>query len=464
LNILSDLKMGGRFAWGLRGFLKHTLTLDEAKAIIQKRMEEREANFLRLIRKGIFGYPKSPYLPLMKLAQCEISDIENMVRNKGLERTLLALREAGVYITFEESKGREPIVRKGKVFPVKAHDFDNPFLKHYYQGTTGGTTGAGTRVDTDLDHLADRAPNIMLARSVHGVLNIPTALWRSILPDSTGVDTILMLARHGVVPRKWYSPISKQELKPSIKHRFATRSFVAMGHLFGVPIPWPEPIPLDQAIIVARWAQEMLKIHSTCLILTNVSMALRVCIVAQEKGINLKGVTFMGGGEPPTLAKVKVINSMGARYVSNYTILEVGHIGTLCIRPMDPNDIHFFKDTVALIQYPRLVPASEITVDAFHFTTLLLTSPKLMLNVESDDYGVIENRSCGCLLETYGFTDHIRHVGYPLQFLTSAPSYLLRSLEDRAEDLNAASSTQHELRGKALSAFLDLTLDQSYNF
>jgi hypothetical protein len=139
-------------------------------------------------------------------------------------------------------------------------------------------------------------------------------------------------------------------------------------------------------------------------------MALRVCIAAQEKGINLQGVTFMGGGEPPTPAKVKVINSAGARHVSNYTILEVGHIGTLCIKPMDTNDIHFFKDTVALIQHPRLVPASKITVDAFHFTTLLLTSPKLMLNVESDDYGVIENRSCGCPLESYGFTDHIRHI------------------------------------------------------
>jgi hypothetical protein len=81
--------MYGRFAWGLRGFLKHTLTLEEAKAIIKKRMEEREINFLRLVRKGIFGYPKSPYLPLMKLAQCEMGDIENMVKTKGLEGTFI---------------------------------------------------------------------------------------------------------------------------------------------------------------------------------------------------------------------------------------------------------------------------------------------------------------------------------------------------------------------------------------
>ena len=79
MSILGDLKMYGRFTLGLRGFLKLTLTLEEAKAIIKKRMEERETNFLRLVRKGIFGYPKSPYLPSLKLAHCELDDIENIV-------------------------------------------------------------------------------------------------------------------------------------------------------------------------------------------------------------------------------------------------------------------------------------------------------------------------------------------------------------------------------------------------
>ena len=49
-------------------------------------------------------------------------------------------------------------------------------------------------------------------------------------------------------------------------------------------------------------------------------------------------------------------------------------------------------------------------MDAFYFTTLLSTAPKIMLNVESDDYGVIENRACGCPLESYGFTDHLRDI------------------------------------------------------
>ena len=78
-NKLADLKMYGRFALGLRGFLRHR----------------------------------------MSLAGCQPGDVRNMVRTKELETTLRELREAGVYITFEEYKGRKPLVRNGKVFDIQ---------------------------------------------------------------------------------------------------------------------------------------------------------------------------------------------------------------------------------------------------------------------------------------------------------------------------------------------------------
>jgi hypothetical protein len=139
-------------------------------------------------------------------------------------------------------------------------------------------------------------------------------------------------------------------------------------------------------------------------------MALRVSIAAQEERLNLTGVTFMGGGEPPTPAKVREITRTGARYIPSYFLADVGVIGAGCVKPIEINDLHFFKDGLALIQYPCPVHGSEITVDAFYFTTLLPTSPKIMLNVESDDYGIIETRACGCPLEGYGYTEHIRQV------------------------------------------------------
>ena len=51
-----------------------------------------------------------------------------------------------------------------------------------------------------------------------------------------------------------------------------------------------------------------------------------------------------------------------------------------------------------------------MTVPAFNLTALLGTAPKVLLNVQSDDYGVIEERSCGCELERYGYTTHLRDI------------------------------------------------------
>ncbi len=410
MSLLADLKMYGRFAWGLRGFLRQRISLEEAQAIVRQRLAERERNFLRLVERGVFGYPRSPYRPLLKLAGCELGDLQHMVRAKGLEGTLRALRGAGVYVTYEEFKGRTPIVRDGQVISVQALDFDNPYLSHYYQGQSGGTTGAGTRVRFDLDNLAAQDPLHMLAFDAHGVLGIPTAIWRSILPDPSGIANILRIPRFGQVPRKWFSFITREDRRPSLKYRLATHGIVVLGRLFGVPLPWPEPVSLQRADIVARWAAEMLQAHGACLIRASVSLALRTANAAREARLDLTGATFMGSAEPPTPAKVRGITSTGARYVPVYAVAEAGHVGFGCARPMDGNDVHFLKDGLALIQHPRQVPDTAINVDSFHFTSLLPTAPKILLNAESDDYGIIESRRCGCPLESYGFTEHVRDI------------------------------------------------------
>src|SRR5215813_1781082 len=162
MKVIDDLKMYRQFGLELGRFLRRRISLEEAKAIVQRRMRERDDNFMRLVERGIYGHPRSSYLSLLKLAQCELGDIRNMLRVKGLEDTLRALRDAGVYISFEEFKGRRPVVRAGQVFHIKAVDFDNPYLGAAYRAQTGGTTGAGTRVSIDLDHIAAQAPFTML--------------------------------------------------------------------------------------------------------------------------------------------------------------------------------------------------------------------------------------------------------------------------------------------------------------
>jgi hypothetical protein len=406
----NDLKAYRRFIRELPGFLRQRMSLADAQAMARRRLAERETNFLRLVERGMFGYERSPYRPLFKWAGCELGDLRHLVRTNGLEGALRALRDAGVYVTFEEFKGRMPIVRGGQTIPVHDLDFDNPYLSHCYYASSGGTTGAGTRVMIDLDFLADTAPFLMLLYDAHGVLGTPTGIWRNPLPDSTGINNLLRPARFGQIPQKWFSPIDHRDTRSSLVYWLETQGIVLAGRLLGAPFPWPAHVPFDQAVIVARWIAKMLKTHGVCLFRAHVSMALRVAIAAREEGLDLTGATFIGGGEPPTPAKVQAITRTGARWVPVYVTSEAGSIGGGCVRPVDGNDLHFFKDTLALIQHPRAIPGVDATVNAFHFTTLLSSAPKLMLNVESDDYGVIENRSCGCPLETQGFTEHLRHV------------------------------------------------------
>jgi hypothetical protein len=49
-------------------------------------------------------------------------------------------------------------------------------------------------------------------------------------------------------------------------------------------------------------------------------------------------------------------------------------------------------------------------VGAFYLTSMLPASPKLLLNVEFDDCGVIEERDCGCPLGALGLSVHLREI------------------------------------------------------
>jgi hypothetical protein len=406
----SKLGTYARFLRALPGYFSTRITLDDAKAIIQQRLERREEGFLELIEHRILDNPRSPYIPLLKLAGAELGDLRNMVRQKGLEPTLLALREAGVYLTYEEFKGRQPIVRDGQVIEAGPHAFDNPFLSAFFEAQTGGSSGVPTRVSISQHNLIDGAPEEMLYYDAHGLLDAPTALWRLILPAGDGMSIVLTSAYFGHVPQKWFWQGTTRSTGSSLMWRLQTYGIILFVRLLGVPAPWPQQVPLDQALTIARWAVQAVRQYGACVVNTYPSMALRASVAAQEQGLDLTGVTFMGAGEPPTEAKVRGITRSGAHWIPHYAMTEIGVVALGCVQPADGNDVHLLKDKVGLIQYPRPLPGSDIDVDTFYFTTLLGSTPKVMLNTEVDDFGVIEMRHCGCPLEALGYTEHIRHI------------------------------------------------------
>jgi hypothetical protein len=385
------------------------MTPEQARGILLDRLGSRETNFLRSVERGVYANPRSPYGALLRRAGCEAGDLRAMVSRDGVEGALRALREEGVYVTFEEFKGQHPIVRGELSIGARPEDFDNPSFERYYQVSTGGSTGGGRRVLMDLEYLSARVPMQLMVDEVHGLLGVPGAIWFEI-PPGNGLDSVLLRVPYGNVPRRWFTPVLGGRDAPDWKFRVATRGIVETARFCGAPIPRPQHVPLDRADIIARWAAETLRSDGRCVVRGHVSKMLRVAVAARELGLDLTGATLSGGGEPPTAAKVRQITATGARFLANYYFTEVGPVGFGCTNAVDPNDQHLLLDHLAMIQAPRDVPGFGVTVEPFCFTTLLPTAPKLLLNVEIDDYGVVETRACGCPWHELGLTTHVREI------------------------------------------------------
>ena len=353
--------------------------------------------------------PTSPYLPLLKRAQCEYGDIVNAVRHKGLEPALLDLRDAGVYVSFEEFKGRKPIVRGDLVLEATPSDFDNPVLRRGFYTQTSGSTGRSIPSWVSLDYMENRMPSTVLNLASKGVLGAPTVIWRETMPGP-GVILVLEDVRAGQPYDHWFAPPLRRSVTTDVTSRVATELVVLAARRSGARVPRPQPLDYDRGVVVARWAERRIAGTGVCLVRAGISNSLRVATAAAEAGIDLSGATFVGAGEPASPAKARVIESVGGNWMSGYAINEVGRVGTGCARPLDSTDVHFLKHASAIVPYPREVPGTGQTVDAFNFTSILPGSPKVLLNAELDDYGILETRSCGCLIEEAGLTEHIRQI------------------------------------------------------
>lgn len=401
------------FLRGVHSYLKQRLTPSEARQTVAHRMRRREEAFLKVAKRRIYGFPGSPYLPLLKEAGCSFTDLEELVRRDGLENALHRLRENGVYITFEEFKGREPVKRSGvKSYGVTANNFDNPALGPGYTISTSGSSGAGVRVTLSLDHVGSEALYDCIYADILDLSAAPKVLWFQSFPGFLGPRHLLRSARAGF-PLVYLCDPKAVELTSPLRLAQQTlyrKAFFKILHWHGANYPKPEPYPIAEPALLARRLHALLTEHGQCFFRSYASMVLRVCLAANELGLDLSGVTFSGGGEPVTPAKVRTVKSTGAAFYPIYSCSDTGIIGNGCLNPEGSNDVHLHSDALALIQAKRRVPGPDVDVNAFYFTSLLPSAPKILLNVESDDYGLVDQRDCGCPLFQLGFTTHVRDI------------------------------------------------------
>jgi hypothetical protein len=90
--------------------------------------------------------------------------------------------------------------------------------------------------------------------------------------------------------------------------------------------------------------------------------------------------------------------------------MEAGIVGYSCAEPLAADDMHLLSDAYALTQRTRTVGDAGLEVDAFLFTPLLPSAAKIMVNVESGDFGRVARRRCGCGIEAVGLDTHVSYI------------------------------------------------------
>ncbi|PYU50664.1 MAG: hypothetical protein DMG56_19690 [Acidobacteria bacterium] len=397
-----------RFVEGFRRFAEQRMTPDEALAkandSIRKRVLAREENFLSFVEKGIFQYACSPYLKLLERKRIQFNDLKTWVGKDGIERALRTLENEGVYFTVDEFKGKVPVVRNGIEFWCQEGMFDNPFLSYVYEVRSGATRSAGTRVRIDFDYLHQRSLYDALFLNMHGCLKAPIANWFPIFPGAPGINSSLRFADIGNPVQRWFSQVPEDQLNVNWEKKWGTKLIFTLGKLHGCRLAEPEYVGLEDALKVAEWAAAALQQHENCVVYTFASSAVRVCIAAAEKNLNIKGTKFLVTGEPLTPQKRTEIEAVGGAPVPVYGISEAGVIAAGCDQNHPQSDhCHLYKDTTAIISHRQNVPHSDLFVESYLFTSLLYESPKILLNVGMGDYGEISSESCACVFGQVGF-------------------------------------------------------------
>ncbi len=407
----AEIAQLARMACGLPRFLRRPMTLPLAKEAIGWRMAEREARFLSAAKRLIYDNPSSPYRRLLLWAGCDYGDLERAVFAAGLENTLAKLRGEGVYVTLAEFKSQVPICRRGLTVGVRAADFDNPLLMgKALTGATSGSYSRPSRVAYDWNLMTEHAANELVLYDIHGVSDAPIALWLPVPPSLAGIHNLLLNAKRGREPERWFSHLDPARVPLGSRNRIATEFILAGCRLLGRRVPRPRFTDLGRAEEVARWVAQKRSGGHPCVLRTYTSSAVRVARAAREGGFDLEGCVAFVGGEPLTEYRRRFIEESGARAIPRYSAAEAGLIGASCDLRDCADDMHVYLDRIAVVPMPDRKSGEASSAATLLFSSISSHTGKVLLNTDIGDSGELAARPCGCAFGGLGMTVRISHV------------------------------------------------------
>jgi hypothetical protein len=403
----SPLRFYGRMAVNMYRLARAPAIVDPA-ASLRNSLANRNANFLNLVARVVYANPENPYHKMLRLARCDHADLVQSVERHGLEHTLEDLRRAGVYLTHDEFKGKEPIVRSGQVIPASDRSYDNSLVETQLEGRSSGSRSAGTRTPHSIAaQIYWEQYRAVLARELGFEGHTYVAL-SPILPSLAGLTISLRGYRFGWHVSRWYAIGGTS--RGMSHHRIATSAMILAGKLAGAPCRFPRYLPENDFSPVAKYIARQKAAGEKCCVGSFVSSGVRVAAEAQRLGLDIRGTIFYVGGEALTESKRATIETTGSEVYPFYVTVETGPIGYACRRMKTGNSVHLFEDSNAVICHRKLARLSEVEVNSLLFTSLSPYSSRVLINAEMDDSGTIEKVDCDCLFSQIGFTRQIRDI------------------------------------------------------
>lgn len=404
----ADAAAGARLVGRLPAFLRRPIGSAEATAILRCRFERRGADFVGFVRGAVYANPRSPYRALLARAGCEAGDLDGLVTREGVEGALQILWREGVYLTVDELKGRQPLVRGGATLDLAPEALCNPRAIQHLPAQTGGSRSTSVVVPIDLENVRDRAVNRRIQMDARGGVGWTHAMWG--VPGGQTMINVLEFAALGAPPARWFASVDPGTPGLHPRYRWSARLLRWGGALAGVSLPVLEYVPPDDILRIARWMAEVLRAGGTPHTFAYSSAAVRLCLAARDAGLELRGARFSVGAEPVTEARRAVIEAAGVELVCGYSTIEAGRIGYGCLAAARPDELHLLHDLVALVQTgtegaPRGLPPGSLLV-----TSLRPTAPMVLLNVSLGDQAVVGERECGCPMQAAGWTTHLHTV------------------------------------------------------
>jgi hypothetical protein len=375
--------------------------LDQILARVRDQSATRTSRFLSTIESLVYGHRQSPYRALLRQAGCELGDVRRMVEIDGLEGALHRLAAAGVYVTFDEMKGRRRIVRGSFQLETRGSDFDNPVVAPHILMHTSGSGGRPGRILRSLRNAEDVGTTIRLLAAARGIRNPEIGFWW----PSAG-QHLIAARRAGMPAPMWFYPV----------HPLPWPVWVAavhqrlVGALAGHAFPLPHRGDLERPTAVLNALLNRVRGSRTLLFQTMPSAAARLSTEAARRGVRLDGVVFIAIGEPITPARRDAIANAGAGLITMYGSVEMPAMGGACGSPDVVDDVHVMTNLYAIIQRERVVGTGGPRVEALLLSNLDVHACKVSLNAESGDFARMASRRCGCLLDELGLTTHLSDI------------------------------------------------------